>query len=182
MKKVLSKAVALVFTSTLVLAASYALPANAETPFSAAVPSRIAPDLYARPRAPLVPVAPAASAATATITLTDLKPNASITVAPGTQIKVVLEGQVIPDFDWEVALVDAVCSDDRDAAKNGGGVFACFDRSLTPVLNSALRQFEAKIKAPSVPTTVKVTYAYFPPLSPGAQTAVKIFEVTVVVK
>lgn len=129
----------------------------------------------------------------------------TITVPTGSTVKVLLEGKVLDGYKWEVTWAQAQCIGAADDHAHGGngGLVGCGGKQLTPVISATTGDaagfeftmanpvlaatgdhFEATIKAPNLPTTVQVDYAYFPPLKPGetGNSAVKVFEVDLIVE
>ena len=138
----------------------------------------------------------AGSGPTATLTLRDNTPTRTetwgtvvhydtITVARGTTVKIQLAAPVLPGYKWEVTAVQFSADCNGNPDQPTGNDFRCFEDSpAAPVLSASGTQYEDTFTAPSVPTTIRVDYAYFPPMKPGqtSNTAIKVFEANVVVK
>jgi hypothetical protein len=129
--------------------------------------------------------------------------KSTITVAPGSTVNILLQGPVLPGYKWELTWIEAHCTTGQDVRSGAGGLLGCSGKTLRPTLSARTgdpaagyeftqkgpelsasgNQFEATIQVPNHPTTVRVTYAYFPPLKPGqtSNESIKVFEVYLIV-
>jgi hypothetical protein len=117
--------------------------------------------------------------------LTNNAPKATVTVAPGGTVTIMLAGQIPPGYEWRVAGIAADCNDDQNAQRKGGGVFACSDPDLKPQPNAFGNAYVAYVEAPNKPTTIRISYACLPLSMDRAgegNNAVKVFEIEVVVQ
>lgn len=144
----------------------------------------------------VLPTAHASAADAGTLTISDNTPTrteswgvvvhaASITIAPGATVKIVLDGPVLPGYKWEVTALQFTRDCNGDPDQPTGNDFRCFsDSAHPPVLSSSGSQFEDTLTTPSIQTTLRIDYGYFPPMQPGqtTNTAIKVFEAEIVVK
>lgn len=153
------------------------------------------------------PASQATAAGAATLTLSDSTPTRteswgtvvhhdSIAVKTGTVVTIELAGQVLPGHEWQVTWAEVKCTSGVEVRTDGGGLLSCDGKALTadgrgleftmaqPVLSPSGKSFEVLLPTPNASVTIRVDYAYFPPMKPGQQSnsAIKVFEANVVVQ
>ncbi len=116
------------------------------------------------------------------VTLNENRPKGTISVAPGTEIRVVLVSKARFGYHWDVSFVKSMCGGHELMTNENAN---CFGRPPKPVQGDWPGQFVEVIKAPNVKSEVEISYACFPPYKesdPKTHEAELVYDLTVVVK